>query len=162
MRDGSICAVLSNRYMNKDFGQGIDVQVLQRLFLEFLHDLIGKYHIIPFAVYWDNAETVLGQSIRNACSLAYPSVHVIPAAKIRIKDRIDYTVRMMGGDRFRVTEDCGTLSEALQDAVWNAKVMDHDERLDDGSTDIDTLDAFEYTIERDVYSKKVTAGRGRV
>ena len=25
-----------------------------------------------------------------------------------------------------------------------------DDRLDDGSSDIDTLDAFEYTIERDI------------
>ena len=29
-------------------------------------------------------------------------------------------------------------------------VKDKDERLDDGSTDIDSLDAFEYTIERDM------------
>ena len=29
-------------------------------------------------------------------------------------------------------------------------VKDKDERLDDGSSDIDTLDAFEYTIERDM------------
>ena len=35
-------------------------------------------------------------------------------------------------------------------AVWNKDVKDKDERLDDGSTDIDSLDAFEYTIERDM------------
>lgn len=35
-------------------------------------------------------------------------------------------------------------------AVWNKDVTDKDERLDDGSTDIDSLDAFEYTIERDM------------
>ena len=32
---------------------------------------------------------------------------------------------------------------------WREK-MGKDERLDDGSTDIDSLDAFEYTIERDM------------
>lgn len=32
----------------------------------------------------------------------------------------------------------------------NKDVKDKDERLDDGSTDIDSLDAFEYTIERDM------------
>ena len=37
-----------------------------------------------------------------------------------------------------------------KDAVWNKDVTDKDERLDDGSTDIDSLDAFEYTIERDM------------
>lgn len=39
---------------------------------------------------------------------------------------------------------------ADRNAVWNKDVKDKDERLDDGSTDIDSLDAFEYTIERDM------------
>ena len=162
LRDGSICGILSRRHMNRDFTQGIDVQLLQRLFMEFVEDVKRMYQMLPAAVYWDNAETVLGQSLKKACGAQYPSVHVLPAVKIRIKDRIDYTIRKMGADQFFLTEDCGTLSEALQDAVWNAKVMDHDERLDDGSTDIDTLDAFEYTIERDVYSNRAKAGGGRV
>ena len=34
--------------------------------------------------------------------------------------------------------------KALQDALWNNKKSD--ERLDDGTTDIDSLDAFEYSI----------------
>ena len=33
-------------------------------------------------------------------------------------------------------------------------MKDKDERLDDGSTDIDSLDAFEYTIERDMRSDR--------
>ena len=48
-----------------------------------------------------------------------------------------------------MTEDCGSLQTAFTDAVWD-KEKDKDERLDDGSTDIDSLDAFEYTIERDM------------
>ena len=39
--------------------------------------------------------------------------------------------------------------------VWNPKSLEM-ERLDDGSSDIDTLDAFEYTYERDI--KKYTRG----
>ena len=48
-----------------------------------------------------------------------------------------------------MTEDCETLSQAFQDAVWDSKA-DEDVRLDDGTSDIDTLDAFEYSIERDI------------
>ena len=55
----------------------------------------------------------------------------------------------MGAGRFFFTNDCETLSTALQEAVWDEKSM-KDDRLDDGSSDIDTLDAFEYTIERDI------------
>ena len=48
-----------------------------------------------------------------------------------------------------MTEDCGSLQTAFADAVWDIK-KEKDERLDDGSTDVDSLDAFEYTIERDM------------
>ena len=82
--------------------------------------------------------------------------------QLAVRGKVIIRGQQIGADQFFLTEDCGTLSEALQDAVWNAKVMDHDERLDDGSTDIDTLDAFEYTIERDAYSNRAKAGGGRV
>ena len=42
------------------------------------------------------------------------------------------------------------MKDAFSDAVWDKEVTGKDERLDDGSTDIDSLDAFEYTIERDM------------
>lgn len=55
-----------------------------------------------------------------------------------------------GGWAVFITSDCESLQTALSDAVWDKEVKDKDERLDDGSTDIDSLDAFEYTIERDM------------
>ena len=45
--------------------------------------------------------------------------------------------------------EAATLRDALASALWSQKHPGVDERLDDGTTDIDTLDAFEYTIERD-------------
>ena len=56
----------------------------------------------------------------------------------------------MGAGRFFITGDCESLQTAFSDAVWNKDVIGKDERLDDGSTDIDSLDAFEYTVERDM------------
>ena len=47
-------------------------------------------------------------------------------------------------------QGCETLCDALSTAVWNPKVLTTDERLDDGTTDIDTLDAFEYSFEQDI------------
>ena len=56
-----------------------------------------------------------------------------------------------GAGRFFLTNDCEeSLEIAFSEAVWDTEVKDKDERLDDGSTDIDSLDAFEYTIERDM------------
>ena len=37
----------------------------------------------------------------------------------------------------------------MSTAIYNPKYVTKDERLDDGTSDIDTLDGFEYTIERD-------------
>ena len=145
--DGRKQPVMSRKHMKKDFRQGVDANLLSELFLEFVEDVIKKYGK-PSNAYYDNAETVLGQSIKNACEKKFPYLHVRPAVKKKINDRIEYTVQLMGAGLFSITEDCETLSKALQEAVYNSKSME-EERLDDGSTDIDTLDAFEYSIERD-------------
>lgn len=146
--DGRIQPLMSRKHMNKDFPQGIDANILGELFLQFVQDVVIVYGM-PERVYWDNAETVLGTSIRNVCRIRFPAIRVMPAAKKRIKDRIDFTVRLLGAGLFSMTEECGTLREAMEDAVWNPKSAE-DERLDDGSTDIDSLDAYEYTIEREI------------
>lgn len=146
--NGVVQPVMSRKHMKKDFPQGIDANKLSELFLQFVADVVAKYGK-PRYVFWDNAETVLGQSIENACRKEFPSLLVLPAIKKKINDRINYTVRLMGSGRVFITPDCQTLKKALQDAVYNSKVL-QEERLDDGSTDIDTLDAFEYTIERDI------------
>lgn len=146
--NGIVQPVMSRKHMKKDFPQGIDANKLSELFLQFVADVIAKYGKPRYA-FWDNAETVLGQSIENACRKEFPYLLVLPAIKKKINDRINYTVRLMGAGRFFITPDCQTLKKALQDAVYNSKVL-HEERLDDGSTDIDTLDGFEYTIERDI------------
>lgn len=146
--NGIVQPVMSRKHMKKDFPQGIDANKLSELFLQFVADVIAKYGKPRYA-FWDNAETVLGQSIENACREEFPLLLVLPAQKKKINDRINYTVRLMGAGRFFITPDCLTLKKALQDAVYNSKVL-QEERLDDGSTDIDTLDAFEYTIERDI------------
>lgn len=156
-----VISLMSRRIMAKDENDDIDSNRLDALVCEFIRDVIEKYSVckkngdyIEYcnveAVYYDNAETVLGNSIRNAVGRLFPWIVVRPAKKKAINDRIRCTVRLMGAGRFFITEDCKTLEVAFSDAVWNKDVINKDERLDDGSTDIDSLDAFEYTIERDM------------
>lgn len=159
-KDGAVHALMSRRHMNADYPQGIDANILSDLFISFLDAVVQTYGMPDYA-YWDNAETVLGQTIRNACRERYPRIKVHPALKRRIKDRIDHTVRLMGQGKFWMTEHCETLSRALQEAVWNPKSY-ADERLDDGTTDIDSLDAFEYTIERDINRMKLRTFKGGI
>lgn len=148
MKDGRVVPIASARAMQKDYNRPIDASMLDKLACEFV-DFVGNKYGLPGAVYWDNAESVLGNTIRNAVNAKWPEIAVRPARKVRIKDRIDATIRLQGSGRFQVTEDCESLSKAFEEAVWNDKKLE-DERLDDGTSDIDSLDAFEYTIERDI------------
>ncbi len=147
-RSGKIVPCMSKRVMQKDYGKPIDSSIIDQMVCEFIADVERKYGTVN-ELYWDNAETVLGNTIRNAIAKKSPKTIVRPAMKMRIKDRIDATVRLMGADRLKITEDCESLKIALQDAVWDDKTKE-DERLDDGTSDIDSLDAFEYTFERDI------------
>lgn len=156
-----VIVLKSKRIKAEDEDEDIDSNRLDNLFCEFVREVIEQYGVIikhenyveycnVESVFWDNAETVLGNSIRNAVEKEFPWIAVKPAQKRNIIDRIRCTVRLMGAGRFFITKDCVSLSLALTDAVWDRDVKDKDERLDDGSTDIDSLDAFEYTIERDM------------
>ncbi|MCB5652873.1 terminase family protein [[Ruminococcus] gnavus] len=156
-----VIALKSRRVMAKDEEEDIDSNKLNELFCKFVQEVIEQYSVCAKSgdyvqycnvesVFWDNAETVLGNSIRNAVEKEFPWISVRPAKKRPINDRIRCTVKLMGAGRFFITKDCESLQTALTDAVWNKEVVGKDERLDDGSTDIDSLDAFEYTIERDM------------
>ena len=83
------------------------------------------------------------------CRLSWLADRVENSAKIKITDRIRLTCILMGGGRFWLMPEAATLRDALATALYSGKHPGVDERLDDGSTDIDTLDAYEYTIERD-------------
>lgn len=156
-----VIALKSRRITAKDEKEDIDSNRLNELFCEFIREVIEQYSVcvkrgdyVQYcnveSVFWDNAETVLGNSIRNAVEKEFPWIAVKPAKKRPINDRIRCTVKLMGAGRFFITKDCESLQTAFSDAVWNKEVTGKDERLDDGSTDIDSLDAFEYTIERDM------------
>ena len=156
-----VIAIKSRRIVPKEEKEEIDSNKLDELFCNFVQEVIDKYAVIKKSgdyveycnlesVFFDNAETVLGNSIRNAVERRFPWISVKAAKKQAINDRIRCTVRLMGAGRFFITKDCESLETALSDAVWDKEVKDRDERLDDGSTDIDSLDAFEYTIERDI------------
>ena len=156
-----VIGIMSKRIMAKDENEDIDSNMLDKMFCEFVQEVIEKYSVIDQygdevrycnveTVYYDNAETVLGNSIRNAVEKRFPWISVKKARKATINDRIRCTVKLMGAERFFITKDCESLETAFSDAVWDKEVKDRDERLDDGSTDIDSLDAFEYTIERDM------------
>lgn len=131
------------------YKENIDPDVLGQLFVEFVKKVQLKYGQIEH-IYCDSAEQVLIRGIRKALEKAGIYITVRNARKSEINDRIRCTCILMAQKRFFLTDDCESLIKALTTAVWNPKEVTKDERLDDGTSDIDTLDAFEYSFEKDM------------
>ena len=55
---------------------------------------------------------------------------------------------LMATDKLVVMNNCKYLINAFESAVWDAKHPDELVRLDDGTVNIDSLDSFEYAIEK--------------
>ena len=91
----------------------------------------------------DSAEQLLIKSFRSAVSL-----EVRNAMKKQVSTRINMVNRLISSGRLHVSTECPHLIDALKSAVWDESSIHKDIRLDDGSTNIDSLDAFEYSLER--------------
>lgn len=146
-----LIALASERHMRGDQREEIDPDKLGDLFVDFCRKIIDRYGVIHH-VYCDSAEQTLIAGLRTAArkaGMAWLAPAIGNALKTTINDRIRATLRLMAQGRFfYVPEECQTLDDALAGAVWNPKNTTDDERLDNGTSDIDTLDAFEYTFER--------------
>lgn len=131
----------------------IDPDKLGLLFIDFCIKVLNIYGNITH-VYCDSAEQTLINGLKSASRKSGLGwLRIDNALKEVITERIRLTNRMMAQMRFSyMPMMCETLVSALCTAVWNPDKVTEDERLDDGTSDIDTLDAFEYTIER--YIKK--------
>lgn len=142
-----VVGLLSHRMDAK----GTDEAQLSAAFLEFAQTVFSTWGEIH-GVFCDSAEQVLKNSLRSAAlrsRLPWLAERIYNSKKIEITDRIRLTSILMGGGRFWYLPTAQTLRDALAAALWSGKHPGVDERLDDGTTDVDTLDAFEYTIERD-------------
>lgn len=142
----TLIALRSERHL----GDEIDPVELARLFILFIQRILKDYGYVTY-VYCDNAEQVLMRGLSAALAEnLMGDIKLGNAIKARINDRINLKTKLDAQNRFLyIEEECESLAEALSMAVWDSKKIEL-ERLDDGSSDIDSLDAFEYTYERDM------------
>lgn len=127
----------------------IDPQMLGDMFCNFVRRVLDKYGYVT-TVYADSAEQTLIAGIRSSLrrnGLGW--IRVENALKAPINDRINAVLILMAQGRFQYVEgECDSLVNALCTAVWDPKELTKNVRLDDGTSDIDSLDSFEYTLER--------------
>jgi PBSX family phage terminase large subunit len=99
------------------------------------------------SIWCDSAETTLIKGIRIEVFARHIPVEVRNARKGEIIDRIRLCDMLMSQGRFFILRRCKHTIAALSEAVWDSKSPTRDRRLDDGSTNIDSLDALEYALE---------------
>lgn len=119
---------------------------LERDYVDYVRAQQSRWKIV--GVFADSAEQVLIRGLNAAGVAAGLKIEAQNAQKREILDRIRFACRMMGAGRFYVSPRCVHLIDALRTARWNEKHVTRDERLDDGTTNIDSLDAMEYAFER--------------
>lgn len=111
------------------------------LFVEKCYSIYNK----AMDVYCDSAEQILIRGLKRVVIQRQLRVNIHNARKNPILERIKLTLQLISQGRFRYCKQADSVKKALCEAVWDNKHPD--ERLDNGSNDIDTLDAMEYSIE---------------
>ena len=114
-------------------------------FVEFYKRVVAEYGKVTHT-FGDYG--ALGQVITFGLN-KYLQQHGIPlkvddCIKGRIVDRIELDCHLFGQMRRFILRKCKYLIEAYSQALWDDKK--EDERLDDGTTPIDDLDASEYSM----------------
>lgn len=133
--------VTLDEYYRKEI---ISPAVLENDFVNFVKRCKEKYRV--YEIYCDSAEQVLIEGLRRAASKAGLRVDIKNAKKGPINERIRFYCALIGSGRFAVLRTCPHVIESLSTAAWSSKAG-KDERLDDGTYNIDSLDALEYSTE---------------
>ena len=98
-------------------------------------------------VYCDNVEQTLIEGMRIDAAKRKLRVEIHNARKGPINDRIRFYTVMMGAGRYKILKGCTSTIDAFSEAMWDGRTITADVRLDDGTTNIDNLDAQEYSTE---------------
>lgn len=136
----TIIALGSEKHMGD-----IDPDDLFELEIEFAKKMEYKYNCNIDYIFPDNEEVVLIRGLRRGAPERGLNALVRGCIKEPINDRIDLFRTMLAYDMFwYIEEECKTLVEAISSALWDEDAKE-DTRLDDFTSDIDTMDAFEYS-----------------
>lgn len=126
---------------------GTNTRQVFRWIINFIKEIQDKYGTVSF-IFADSAEQVLNNSLNGELRINEINLVVQDSLKIEIKNRIELWNRLLNLDKISFIENqCQTLIEALQTALYDEKAKD-DRWIDDGETsDIDSLDSFNYSFE---------------
>ena len=120
-------------------------------FWNFYEELENEYGRISFCYAdWGGLGQVQTKGTQNYFLKRGKPIKIQDCFKVRIIERINMVCRLIGANRFKIHKDCKETIEALSSAVWEENKDDI--RLDNGSVNIDVLDAMEYAFSNYIQS----------
>jgi len=125
----------------------ITPQQLEAAYIAFAKKNAARYPVLEARA--DNAETTLIRGLQEAAYKAQ-TVPVYKCLKKPINDRINTEIRLFASRRFKIMRHCTHAIGAYSAAVWDEKQPGQDVRLDNGSYELDVLDAAEYAFESEI------------
>ena len=132
----SLIVLKSARYPAKDKTP----QEVEQMVVSFAREILVRHGHID-GIYCDHINTFINGT-RKALQASGIQAPIARAHKKPVYERILTTLRLMGLERLKLTRDCASLADAFRSAVWERG--NGEKRQDDGTSDIDSLDAFEY------------------
>lgn len=127
-------------------GIGTKLMQLKQGFIKHVKYIINRYGRIT-KVKVDSAEPTIINFLQQALIDIDIHIPVEPSIKIQINDRIHLFGVLLMQDRLKfIQNETKEIIKGLQEATQDEEAED-DRYLDDGTSDIDILDAFNYSIE---------------
>ncbi len=137
---------LEEFYHSNKEGGVLSPKELEDCFVDFVEMCKSKYKFPIIDVFADSAEQTLIAGLKVCALKNSVAVDIHNAKKGEIRDRIRLYNRLFSQGRFFIMEHCKKTISAFMEAVFDEKSAT-DKRVDDGSCNIDTLDAQEYSTE---------------
>lgn len=141
----SVCALADYKV---EGGKGtIDTDMVCKKLLAFYKFIRSLFPSVPiYAIYCDSAEQMIINTIRAFMLKNGVAAAVKDSFKGAVTDRIYALNSLMAQGRFTVYRDCTNVISSLKEQVWDDTKTGEDVRLDNGTCDIDTADALEYSF----------------
>ncbi len=127
---------------------------LESQFVEFIKKCKNTYPFPIYDVFADSAEQTLIAGLKTCAVKNKLGVEIKSAKKGPVIDRIRLYNRLFSQSRYFIMSHCKATIDAFAQALWDNNSLS-DKRLDNGSTNIDSLDAQEYSTEN--YAKDLTS-----
>ena len=137
--------VLDEYYHNNKKDGVLSPKQVEDAFVDFVRRAKVRWRV--YEARCDSAEQTMIQGLTIAAARAGLGIEIRNAVKGPIHDRAAFYNSLMAQGRFSVCAGCANTIRALKEAVYDPQKPLEDVRLDDGTTNIDSLDSMEYSTE---------------